>query len=67
MSWCLARGSEGCGGLLLNPGEYAALIPMPQLEYFLEEWSRRGKHLASGFWIPNITTEEEDFWQKYGL
>jgi len=67
MTWCLERGEEGCSGLLVNPGDYAALVPMTQLEYFLAEWKRRGEHLASGFWIPNITTEEEDFWQEHGV
>jgi len=67
ITWCMARKEQGCGGLLVNPGEYAALVPMPQLEYFHAEWTQRGGRQASGFWIPNLTTEEEDFWQQHGL
>jgi hypothetical protein len=67
MAWCIERATEGYGGLLLNPGDYAALIPMPQLEYFQAEWQQRGGRQASGYWIPNMTSEEEDFWQERGL
>jgi hypothetical protein len=66
MAWCLERRAEDCGGLLVNPGDYAALIPVAQLEGFAAEWKHRGGRLASGFWIPSMTTEEEDFWQEHG-
>lgn len=67
MRWCLEREAEGCAGLLLNPGDYAAVIPMDQLRAFQAEWSRRGGRETIGFWIPSMTTEEEDFWQENGL
>jgi len=63
MAWCV----EGGAGLLVNPGEFAAMIPFERLEAFQAEWSRRGGREAAGFWIPNLTTEEEDFWQEHGL
>jgi hypothetical protein len=63
MVWCV----EGRAGLLVNPREDAAMIPIGQLETFHAEWSRRGGRQAAGFWIPNMTTEEEDFWQENGL
>jgi hypothetical protein len=62
MAWCM----ECRVGLLVNPGEDAALIPLEQLETFHAEWSQRGGRQAAGFWIPNMTTEEEDFWQEHG-
>jgi hypothetical protein len=62
MAWCV----EGRTGLLVNPGEDAVMIPFEQLESFHAEWSRRGGRQAAGFWIPNLTTEEEDFWQEQG-
>jgi len=67
MSWCLERRILNCSGLLVNPGENAFLIPMDQLDAFHAEWIKRGERQASGFWIPNMTTEEEDFWQEHGL
>jgi len=67
MSWCLERRSAGCAGVLVNPGEDAFAFPMEQLARFHEEWSQRGGRQASGFWIPSMTSEEEDFWQEHGL
>lgn len=63
MAWCL----EQQAGILVNPGEDAVMIPLKQLELFHNEWSQRGKLKASGFWIPNLTTQEEDFWQEHGM
>ena len=62
MTWCVERRV----GVLVNPGEDSALIPLNQLEAFHAEWSRRGGRQGAGFWIPNMTTEEEDFWQEQG-
>jgi hypothetical protein len=67
MAWCLERRVMRAPGLLVNPGENAFLIPLDRLETFYAEWSNRGGRSASGFWIPNMTTEEEDFWQEHGL
>ena len=67
MPWCLEQGARGSAGLLVNPGEDAFLLPMNQLEVFHAEWKNRGGRQAAGFWIPNMTTEEEDFWQEHGL
>ena len=62
MGWCVERRL----GMLVNPGEDSALIPLDQLKAFHAEWSQRGGREAAGFWIPNMTTEEEDFWQEHG-
>jgi hypothetical protein len=62
MKWCV----EGRTGLLVNPGEDAVMIPFEHVEGFHAEWIARGGREASGFWIPNMTTEEEDFWQENG-
>ena len=67
MPWCLERRAQGCDGLLVNPGDDACLIAMEQVALFYDAWSRRSGRLASGFWIPNMTSEEEDFWQENGL
>ena len=56
MDFCLGLKADGCAGLLLNPGEDAALIPLVQLESFYAEWKQRGGRQASGFWIPGMTT-----------
>ena len=63
MSWCLERRA----GLLVNPGEDAVSIPLQQLEIFYAEWNARGGRQAAGLWIPNMTSEEEDFWRQNGL
>ncbi len=67
MPWALEQGKTGSAGLLVNPGEEAFLLPMDQLEAFHSEWKNRGGTQAAGFWIPHMTTEEEDFWQEHGL
>jgi hypothetical protein len=64
-SWSLDR--PGTAGLLVNPGEDAALVPRDQLDFFHTEWRARQADLPAGFWIPNMTDEEEDFWQEHGL
>ena len=63
MRWCV----ECRIGLLINPSEDSVMIPFEQLQAFHSEWSRRGGLQASGFWIPNMTTQDEDFWQEHGL
>jgi hypothetical protein len=63
MAWCVERRS----GLLVNPGEEAILIPASQLKAFHHEWTQRVARQASGYWIPNMTTAEEDFWEEHGL
>ena len=60
--WCLARGD--CAGLLINPGEDAVLVPRDHVEHFYQAWLARR---PAGYWIPNMTSEEEDFWQQHGL
>ncbi len=67
MAWCVERKTQGCAGLLVNPGDFAAVVPLSQLEVFHDEWSRQQISRASGFWMPNLTTEEEDFWQEHGI
>jgi hypothetical protein len=54
-------------GLLLNPPEDGVLIPFEQLRDYHAAWTLRGGRQTSGFWIPNLTSEEEDFWQQHGL
>lgn len=64
LKWCL----ENRAGLIINPsvGE-TALVPFEALAPFVEEWQKRGGRQSAGFWIPNMTTEEEDFWRENGL
>ncbi len=63
--WSLER--PGTAGLLVNPGEDAALVPRDQVDFFHLEWRARQADGPAGFWIPNMTDEEEDFWQEHGL
>jgi hypothetical protein len=65
-AWCLGPDAPPWEGLLINPGEDGALVPRPQVDAFVQEWQARGALQASGFWIPNLTSEEEDFWQEHG-
>jgi hypothetical protein len=64
-SWCLEQ--VECAGLLVNPGEDAFLVAMDQLHAFHRGWREDKEAHSTGFWIPNLTTEEEDFWQEHGL
>ncbi len=62
--WCI----ENRAGLVLNPGpDETALVPWTELAAFVEEWHRINERRVVGYWIPNMTTEEEDFWQQHGL
>jgi hypothetical protein len=62
LAWCVENGLA----MLINPGsDAAALIPQDSLAAFHAAWLKRPT--AVGFWIPNLTTEEEDFWQEHGL
>ena len=61
--WCM----ELSVGLLVNPGEDAVLIPLAQLEAFHAEWTQSLARQGTGYWIPNMTSEEDDFWQEHGL
>jgi hypothetical protein len=61
--WCV----ENKLGLLINPGDDSVLIPLKEVADFHSEWSQRAGGLASGYWIPSMTSEEEDFWQEHGL
>jgi len=63
MKWCV----ECQVGLLVNPSEDAVMIPFEQVKSFYDAWTQRGGRAASGYWIPNMTSEEEDFWQENGL
>ncbi|MCE0497041.1 MAG: hypothetical protein LV481_03735 [Methylacidiphilales bacterium] len=67
MTWCLKRRADGIAGLLVNPGDDAFAVSLDHLAAFHREWTRRGARHASGYWIPNLTTQEEDFWQEHGL
>jgi len=64
LAWCV----ESRLGVVINPavGETAWIVA-EALAVFLEEWKKRGERQAAGFWIPNMTSEEEDFWQENGL
>jgi hypothetical protein len=63
--WCLEQ--IDCAGLLVNPGEDGFMVAMDQLHSFYRVWRQDREANSTGFWIPNLTTEEEDFWQEHGL
>jgi hypothetical protein len=64
LGWCV----ECRVGLVVNPDENGAvLIPLAQAESFHTAWKARVATHSAGFWIPNMTSEEEDFWQENGL
>jgi hypothetical protein len=62
MAWAV----ECRTGLFVNPPEDAVMIPFSQVEAFYAEWKKRGARRAAGFWIPTMTSEEEDFWEEHG-
>jgi hypothetical protein len=67
LGWCVDARPGGCEALLVNPGDDAVLIPLERVADFAREWQARDALQASGFWIPNLTGEEEEFWQEHGL
>ncbi|MEM9443890.1 MAG: hypothetical protein AAGA18_00925 [Verrucomicrobiota bacterium] len=58
---------HGCEHLLVNPSDYGFSIPLQTVNRFYEKWKEGGAELGQGFWIPNMTNEEEDFWQEHGV
>ena len=64
LDWCV----ENKVGLLINPTQGETVMVSPSaLAAFVAEWKQRGGRQAVGFWIPNLTSEEEDFWQENGV
>ena len=64
LAWCKENGF----GVAINLSvAESAMVPAATLAAFVEEWKQRGGREADGFWIPNMTTEEEDFWRENGL
>ena len=57
----------GCFHLLVNPGPFAFMISLEVLQAFYDQWKAGDAEWGRGFWIPNMTDEEEDFWQEHGL
>jgi len=60
----LAWSVERRCGLIVNQ---EVVIPVDHVQAFAEDWKAHGGEQARGFWIPNMTTAEEDFWQQHGL
>jgi hypothetical protein len=67
LAWCVNERPMQCAGLLINPGEDAAAVSIAQVEIFAAEWRARDARQSVGFWIPNPTSAEEDFWRENGL
>jgi hypothetical protein len=65
--YCLQFRAEKCSGVLVNPGDYCFTVDLDAMEKFDREWKSRDMQVGRGFWIPNMTTEEEDFWQEHGV
>ena len=65
--YCRRFRAVGAAGILVNPGDHAFAVTLDGLEEFDRQWRERGARAGEGFWIPNMTSEEEDFWQEHGL
>ncbi len=59
--------AHGCRHLLVNPGAFSFMVSTDEVFNFYTEWIRNRDKNKIGFWIPNMTSEEEDFWQEHGL
>lgn len=53
----------GCQYLLVNPGPFSFAVDIPAYCEFHKEWEASGGREQSGFFIPNLTTEEQDLWE----
>ena len=69
VDYCLLFRGAGATAILVNPGDFAFTVELDALESFTNAWRERraAKGESRGFWIPNMTSEEEDFWQSHGL
>ncbi|MDD5262858.1 MAG: hypothetical protein PHD76_13515 [Methylacidiphilales bacterium] len=59
--------AHGCHHLLVNPGAFSFMVLTGEVFGFYREWIQNRHKNKIGFWIPNMTSEEEDFWQEHGL
>lgn len=69
VDYCLLFRAVGATAILVNPGDFAFTVEFDALESFTKAWRERRATVGDsrGFWIPNMTSEEEDFWQSHGL
>ena len=62
--------AKGVEAMLVNPGEYAFAMTLKEVRRFYEAWEARDpdeRQASRGFWIPKMTSEEDDFWEEHGL
>lgn len=59
----------GCKDWIINPGPYGFILSLDSLQGYYEEFRKQAEEKpdGAGFWIPNMSTEEEDFWLENGL
>lgn len=57
----------GCHHWIINPGPYGFILGVAEAEAYQEERRKGGEKANIGFWIPNMTSEEEAFWEDNGL
>ncbi|GEM_PF-984844 len=57
----------GCHHWIINPGPYGFIVPVEDAETYQKQRLESGEKSHIGFWIPNMTTEEEAFWEDHGL
>jgi hypothetical protein len=57
----------GCQHWIINPGPYGFILSLEEVEAYQLERKKSASSPNVGFWIPNMTSEEEAFWEDHGL
>ncbi|NJK90660.1 MAG: hypothetical protein HC904_01790 [Blastochloris sp.] len=58
---------SGCHHWFVNPGPYGFILPLHEVESYESQRAQAQASAHTGFWIPNLTSEEEAFWEDHGL
>jgi len=59
--------SYGCKDWFINPGPFGFIISLQEAQAYQQQKNKVGQRPDIGFWIPNLTSQEEAFWEDNGL
>jgi hypothetical protein len=57
----------GCSHWIINPGPYGFILGLDEAEAYQKAFRASVDQHSRGFWISNLTSEEEAFWEDHGL
>lgn len=67
LDYAQAFKSYGCYHWIINPGPYGFMLSLAEIESYQQQRKESAQAPNYGFWIPNLTSQEEAFWEDHGL